>query len=325
MDAASRLRSLFSKMSRDRSSRLFFLLNPKQIAATEAKALMEEEEEEARLVTFPFEAGFLPSMSFHGMDEGEVTAKLRVLSSPSSKILESYMVSILSFREALATLTGRKVSLSDSVRVISRTIKQNKAVFRHKETGKFCVDCGRYLVSPYEMKLTLPCNKKHRFIDSSVFKIDDVVILAWEEGIVLEGYMSRLLESDGWNTVLGGEVVGKYGSRHEIDVLAEKDDNYLIVECKHLAPYNNVPYDDVMLSFGKMTIVEETIKAMYRQKRKMKIGKVIKAFVTTGKLAKTKKVRSMIIEAPEFMVAETDDLVRGLTDFRKRMGKITTA
>lgn len=321
-DAEARLRSVFSSMQRDRSSRLFFLINPKQVAAAEAKVFLAEGEE-ARLITFPFEAGFLPCMDFRGMDEGEALAKIRTLSSPSSRILGSYAASLQSIRNALVTLTGKKIDLAEASRIVRRTILRNKAAFRYKETSKFCVVCGHYAVSPIEVEVRLPCEERHRYVEASVFKIDDVVMLAWEEGIVLEGYVSAVLKAEGWNAVISSDVVGIHGSRHEIDVLAERDDNYLIAECKHLAPYNEVSYDDIMLGFGKMVVIESALRATYAE-RGLAIKRVFKAFVTTGKLARTKMVRDMLLESPEFLVVEREDVVNGLRALRRRLRKATS-
>lgn len=318
--AEAKMRSVYTTMGRDRRSRLFFLLNPKQIAATEAKIFLAGEEE-VRLVTFPFEAGFLASMNFFEAEESEVLARIRVMSSPSSTILGSYVAVVHSIRDALVALTGKRVSSTDSLDVIAGAVMRNRSVFKRMETSRFCLDCGRYVVSGSDVEIEIPCEEKHRFIETSVYKIDDVIMLAWEEGIIFEGYVASLLGADGWDTTIGSEVVGTYGSSHEIDVLAEKNDNYLIVECKHLAPYNEVPYDSIMLSFGKMAVVEEALIRGHRERRR-KIGKVLKAFVTTGKLTKTKEVRTMLMEIPDFLVAEREDVVDRLRGLRNKLGQI---
>ncbi|MFQ6084903.1 MAG: hypothetical protein ACE5OY_01355 [Candidatus Bathyarchaeia archaeon] len=321
-NVALNLRRISSSMQKDRSSRLFFLLNPKQIAATEARSMFGEKDG-VRLITFPFEAGYVPFLDLRGLDEGEAVAKIRVTSSPSSMILLTYATSASSLKEAFATLTGKKFSLEHSLRLLERVIGKNKSVFKHMETGKFCVICGDYVVSPTETGVSLRCEDNHHYVKSSVYRISDSIMLAWEEGIILEGYVARLLEADGWDTVIGGEVIGTRGSRHEIDVMAERNDNYLIVECKHLAPYNEIPYDDVMVTFGKMTVVERTLRAVYKRRRR-RLGRIIKAFVTTGKLTEVKMLRGALLETPEFLIAERDDLVRGLRDFRKKLQEAVT-
>ncbi len=157
----------------------------------------------------------------------------------------------------------------------------------------FCTDCGIYTVGLNNPVIPNSCLvKNHCLIKTTVYKLNEVFLIAWEEGMILEGYVAQVLLDNGWNTLFSVEVHGLEGGRHEVDVIAEKDNNYLLIECKHVAPYNWVLYDDAIKSIGKMTLIEGAILKAYR-KRKEQPSMMIKAIITTGEATKRNKCNDL--------------------------------
>jgi Holliday junction resolvase len=255
--------------------------------------------------------------------EEELMNEMKNFSPSGSRILNNYLAVIKSIQQSLSKLYGRNLTIYQaSMELAEVTEKVGEEVFKPVEYGVFCIDCGSYTISPKKLKLVNPClEKNHRSVRTTVYKLNEVFLIAWEEGMMLEGYASKVLVESGWNAIFSVEIHGVEGGRHEVDIIAEKDNNYLIIECKHLAPYNLVVYDDAIRSIGKMALIEETILKAY-QKRNEKPGKIIKAIITTGEAAKSRETDKMISNIEDFLIASKEDTLNGLSEFKNKLEEL---
>ncbi|MEM2145868.1 MAG: hypothetical protein QW279_10935 [Candidatus Jordarchaeaceae archaeon] len=318
------LEELFQKVFRimiiNEKCRFFFLMNPKQLSVTEPRLLIKRGEINPEdFSIYPLESGLLVSLESKCSEE-EVMNEMKNFSPSGSRILNNYLAVIKSIQQGLSKLYGRSLTIYQaSMEVAEVTEKMGEEVFKPVEYGIFCIDCGSYTISPKKLELTNPClEKNHRSVRTKVYKLNEVFLIAWEEGMMLEGYASRALMESGWNTIFSVEIHGVEGGRHEVDIIAERDNNYLIIECKHLAPYNLVVYDDAIRSIGKMSLIEETILRAY-QKRDEKPGKIIKAIITTGEAAKSRETDKMISNIEDFLIASKEDTLNGLSEFKSKL------
>ncbi|MEM3585756.1 MAG: hypothetical protein QXO71_00400 [Candidatus Jordarchaeaceae archaeon] len=320
------LRELFQKVFRlmimDEKCRLFFLMNPKQISIAEPRLLIKRGEVSPEdFSIYPIESGLLAILESEFTEE-ELINEMRKFSPSGSRILNNYLAVIKSVKQGLSKIYGRNLTLHQaSKEILEVAEKIGEEIFKPIEYGVFCIDCGSYTISPNKLKL-VPCfDKQHRTIKTTVYKLNEVFLIAWEEGMILEGYASRILEENGWNVLFSVEVHGMGGGRHEVDIIAERDDNYLIIECKHLAPYNLVGYDDAIRSIGKMALIEETILKAY-QKMNKNPGKIVKAIITTGEAAKSRETNIMISSIEDFLIAPKEDTLNGLYEFKNRLNNL---
>ncbi|WXG41012.1 MAG: hypothetical protein WED07_09625 [Candidatus Freyarchaeum deiterrae] len=303
--------------------RIFFLMNPKQISVAEPRSLIKKGEVNPEdFSMYPIESGLLVSLE-SSFTEQELMSEMKKFSPSGSRILNNYLAVIKSIRQGLSKLYGRDLTIYQAAREVAEVAENmGEDVLKPIEYGVFCIDCGSYAISPNKSDLMSPCfGKDHRLVKTAVYKLNEVFLIAWEEGIMLEGYASKALMESGWNALFSVEVHGVEGGRHEVDVIAEKDDNYLIIECKHLAPYNLVVYDDAIKSIGKMALIEETILKAY-QKRNEKPRKIVKAIITTGEAAKSRETNIMISNIEDFLIASKEDTLNGLSEFKNKLESI---
>jgi Holliday junction resolvase len=311
---------VFGIMIINEKCRFFFLMNPKQISVAEPRLLIKRGEVNPEdFSMYPIESGLLVSLE-SGFTEEELMNEMKKFSPSGSRILNNYLAVVKSIQQGLSKLYGRELTIYQASREVSEVAeKMGEEVFKPVEYGVFCIDCGSYAISPIKLELLPPCfGKDHRLVKTAVYKLNEVFLIAWEEGMMLEGYASKVLKESGWNALFSVEVHGVEGGRHEVDILAEKDNNYLIIECKHLAPYNLVVYDDAIKSIGKMALIEETILRTY-QKRNEKPGKIVKAIITTGEATKSRETDIMISNIEDFLIASKEDTLNGLSEFKNKL------
>jgi Holliday junction resolvase len=311
---------VFQIMVRDRECRFFFLMNPKQISVAEPKILIKKGEVNPEdFAIYSIESGLLLSLESECAEE-KLTEVMKIFTPSGSRILNNYLAVIKSIAQGLSKLYGQDLTIYQASSKVSEVAgKVGEEIFKPVEYGVFCIDCGIYTVSPKNPVIANSCLvKNHCLIKTTVYKLNEVFLIAWEEGMMLEGYVAQVLIDSGWNTLFSVEVHGLEGGRHEVDVIAEKDDNYLIIECKHVAPYNWVLYDDAIKSIGKMALIEETISKAY-QRRKEEPRKIIKAIITTGEATKSRETNVMISNIKDFLIAPKEDTLNGLSEFKKNL------
>lgn len=311
---------VFQIMVTDRDCRFFFLMNPKQISIAEPKLLIKKGEVNPEdFAIHSIESGLLLSLKSECAEEKLMDA-MKNFTPSGGRIFNNYLAVIKSIAQGLSKLYGQELTIyqvSDKVAEVAERVGEE--VFKPVEYGVFCIDCGIYTVSPNNPVIANSClEKNHCLIKTTVYKLNEGFLIAWEEGMMLEGYVAQVLLDSGWNTLFSVEVHGLEGGRHEVDVIAEKDDNYLIIECKHVAPYNWVLYDDAIKSIGKMALIEGAILKAY-QKRKEESGKIIKAIITTGEATKSRETNVMISNIENFLIASKEDTLNGLSEFKKNL------
>ncbi len=314
---------VFQTMIVNEKCRFFFLMNPKQISIAEPRLLIKKGEVNPEdFAIYPIESGLLVSLKSECSEE-ELMNEMKKFSPSGSRILNNYLAVIKSLGRGLSKLYGQDLTIYQvSMEIAEVAEKIGKEVFKPVEYGVFCIDCGSYVVSPNQTdEVNLCFGKDHRLVNTIVYKLNEVFLVAWEEGMMLEGYAAYELIENGWNAVFNVEIHGVEGGRHEVDIIAEKDDNFLIIECKHLAPYNWVVYDDAIKSIGKMALIEETILRAYR-KREEKPGKIIKAIITTGEATKSRETDIMISNIEDFLIAPKEDTLNGFTEFKNNLKAI---
>lgn len=314
---------VFRIMITNKKCRLFFLMNPKQISVAEPRLLIKKGEVNPEdFAIYPIESGLLVSLESECSEE-ELMNEMNKFSPSGSRILNNYLAVVKSLERGLSKLFGRDLTIYQASKKVAEVAEKiGEEIFKPVEYGAFCIDCGSYAISPNKPDMVSPCfGKDHRLVKTTVYKLNEVFLIAWEEGMMLEGYASQELVESGWNALFNVEVHGVEGGRHEVDIIAEKDDNYLIIECKHLAPYNWVVYDDAIKSIGKMALIEETILRAY-QKRKEKLGKIIKAIITTGEATKSRETDIMISNIENFLIAPKEDTLNGLTEFKNDLNDL---
>lgn len=318
------LRELFHKVFRimimNEKCRFFFLMNPKQISIAEPKLLIKKGEVNPEdFSIYPIGSGLLVSLESECSEE-ELMSEMKRFPPSGSRILNNYLAVIKSMGQGLSKLYDQDLTIYQASKQVAEVAEKiGNEVFKPVEYSMFCIDCGSYIVSPDEAKtLNLCFGEGHRLVKTIVYQLNEVFLIAWEEGIMLEGYAAHELIEDGWNILFNVEVHGIEGGRHEVDIIAEKDDNYLIIECKHLAPYNWVLYDDAIKSIGKMMLIEETISRAYRT-RNEKPRKIIKAIITTGEATKSRETDIMISNLEDFLIAAKEDTLNGFPEFKKKL------
>jgi len=65
-----------------------------------------------------------------------------------------------------------------------------------------------------------------------IHRIAEPVKRLWVKDFWFEAYMAKLFEKLGWTTWTAVHIMGSSGVPHEIDVLARKESNVVVVECK---------------------------------------------------------------------------------------------
>src|SRR6266699_1269313 len=65
-----------------------------------------------------------------------------------------------------------------------------------------------------------------------IHRIAESVKRLWVKDFWFEAYMAKLFEKLGWTTWTAVHIMGSSGVPHEIDVLARKESNVVVVECK---------------------------------------------------------------------------------------------
>lgn len=98
-------------------------------------------------------------------------------------------------------------------------------------------------------------DQTHHSFDKSKYSLKQAIMGLGPTGYPFEGFISRLLEKEGYQTEIDKILQGKCVS-HEIDVLAEKDGRRIAIEVKyhnlpgtrtdiHVALYTKARFDDV--------------------------------------------------------------------------------
>ena len=314
---------VFRAMISNKKCRFFFLMNPKQISIAEPRLLIKRGEVNPEdFAIYPIESGLLVSLESECTEE-ELLREMKKFSPSGSRILNNYIAVIKSVERGLSKLYGLDLTLYQAAREVAEVAEEiGESVFKPVEYGVFCIDCGSYAISPKNRITLNSCSEReHRLVKTTVYKLNEVFLIAWEEGMMLEGYISQEFKEDGWNTLFSVEIHGVEGGRHEVDIIAERDDNYLIVECKHIAPYNLVVYDDAIKSIGKMALIEETIVRAYKE-RGEKPGRVIRAIITTGRATKSRETDVMISNIEDFLIASKEDTLNGLSEFKNHLDEL---
>ncbi len=87
------------------------------------------------------------------------------------------------------------------------------------------------------MKIILKEIRKHDGIASMKYSLRAALAALSPEGIFFEHYVKKLLEQYGYK-VKHSQIVGGSCVEHEIDLVAEKDNKKIMVECKHHSNYH---------------------------------------------------------------------------------------
>jgi hypothetical protein len=85
-------------------------------------------------------------------------------------------------------------------------------------------------------KLAFGLLKKHAKPFAARYKLKAAIMELGPSGFPFEKYIAELLKHNGFNVKVG-EVVEGHCVKHEIDVIAEKEDKHFMIECK----YHNAP------------------------------------------------------------------------------------
>jgi len=155
----------------------------------------------------------------------------------------------IKFQESVANLRNEKTFQP----IIQKTLEQTKeevinANIQIKEIEKqtkfylakdyplyFCRNCISYLANSTE---SLPenckfCGTKTEENKQTFTRYLDEKIISYLTGYWFEDYISKILESIGWQTWTHGEVMGSSGTCHSIDILAiGPNGRVLVAECK---------------------------------------------------------------------------------------------
>lgn len=102
-------------------------------------------------------------------------------------------------------------------------------------------------------KLKCKCGKMLEKTDDTkeitITQLNDRLAEFIEKNMWLEYGVEQLFDDMGYQTECGYYVLGRSGVKHELDVLAERDNDKVICECKTSVPVTN----DVAILYGKMT------------------------------------------------------------------------
>jgi Holliday junction resolvase/predicted RNA-binding Zn-ribbon protein involved in translation (DUF1610 family) len=149
----------------------------------------------------------------------ELTSHYHFMRSGSSakRTLQKHEKSILELEEHLRKLTGLELLIPSVVIV--------------------CPFC-KSVVKSGEFKGTLPCPNCTKEMTRSQAKrlpthaVAESIKKVWDTGLWFEAYFARLLRNLGWKTWVNVYMMGSSGVSHEIDTLAIKEGNIIVVECK---------------------------------------------------------------------------------------------
>jgi hypothetical protein len=137
-----------------------------------------------------------------------------------------------------------------------------------KEELEICEKCDTIINSKLE------CS--HPKINLKLFKLKPEILLGWEKGVILPGYIAYYLKKHKWDAYAEKIVVGTGGCKHQIDVIAEKDERIALFECKHYDEIR-VSREELMKGLGAMEDLERNIRAVSTDSID-----VMKIFVTTS-------------------------------------------
>jgi len=124
---------------------------------------------------------------------------------------------LLAADEQVRSISGLDL-LEPTVAALCPTCKTTLQVGEFKGTVR-CIECKREI-------------GRKEIERVPIHRIAEPVKRLWAKDFWFEAYLARLFEKLGWTTWTAVHIMGSSGVPHEIDVLARKDSNVVVVECK---------------------------------------------------------------------------------------------
>jgi Holliday junction resolvase len=148
----------------------------------------------------------------------------------------------------------------------------------------------------------------HEKIYLSLFKLKDAILRVWEQGAILCGYLAHVLQKAGWDTRVEQEICGTNDVFHQIDVIAEKRDRIILIECKQYSPTIPMRKEDVMKALGIMDDIENTIQEMAHKKKEVRKAVAITS-ILHEKITGISKRKDIFIIGRDMLLEESDKWV----------------
>jgi hypothetical protein len=118
--------------------------------------------------------------------------------------------------------------------------------------------------------------KKHRSYTASRYNLKNAILRLGIEGFAFEGFVSKLLKKQGYSVRLNRVVKGRY-ILHEIDVSARKNNERIMVECKHRTkPWLGCHIQTALYVYARYLDVKKTFTAPMLVTNTKFSGQVIK-------------------------------------------------
>ncbi len=191
-------------------------------------------------------------------------------------------------------------NISESLKVNIKPVDLRRNLFKNisnkiakvSEVLYICPKCNKF------SNIKFKCS--HKKYTLTLYKINNVIVDAWNRDIILSIYMKHLLKSYKWNVLIEKAIKGSGKTFHQIDVFAVKENKVIIGECKRYSlQTRQVSENDIMKFLGRANDIE------YKLNQLCNNLKIIKILITTGKVDKSVKT---ISNRRDILFLENDEI-----------------
>jgi len=236
------------------------------------------------------------------MIEPYVNARRIITSSKPSieHIYGSYYANITETINNIKECLNQTVSVEQIAQLLSRL---PQTICKTREKYFICSSCHKFSTS----KIRCP----HNLIKLNLFKMDELILEGLKRSITLPAYVARCLSENHWKILVEHEVKGTKNLYHQVDVLCQGRDFFILIECKNWTLDMELGPKDVFRMLGKYGDLEFMIHRIRRYKN----FKVLKAFITTGRFNKDVK---NLADRNDLIFLDHDDMILDRTNQWRR-------